>query len=209
MSSEGMTIAEATQDIFWGVGVAPNLAQHTKPSKFLGRNQLGRLLMSLRDTVAARDIECQNDDFVLPSRSPVPHTTNSSVESHSNVDLTVTKIPPPSQSPPSVISDDSDHNIAAPSIHDSVAETEMKIRTFISAHRPTASRPTAPGSATPNRPPRKPKVKQNDLKNVNTMDKFILKDSPSAKRKLSSETISPTSVQVTKTIRTDGGDDVS
>ena len=36
MSIEGMVITEATKDDFWGVGVAPNLAEHTKPSRFLG-----------------------------------------------------------------------------------------------------------------------------------------------------------------------------
>ena len=36
MSTSGMTIAEATMDSFWGVGVAPNMAQETKPAKFLG-----------------------------------------------------------------------------------------------------------------------------------------------------------------------------
>ena len=38
MSTYGMTIAEATGDKFWGVGVAPNLALHTKLNKFLGKN---------------------------------------------------------------------------------------------------------------------------------------------------------------------------
>ena len=51
MSTESMVIAEATQDDFWGVGVAPNLAEHTKPSKFLGLNQLGRLHETPRHSV--------------------------------------------------------------------------------------------------------------------------------------------------------------
>ena len=54
MSTKSMVIAEATQDDFWGVGVAPNLAEHTKPSKFLGLNQLGRLHMKLPLTVKQR-----------------------------------------------------------------------------------------------------------------------------------------------------------
>ena len=37
--------------MFWGVRVAHNLALHTKPNKFLGRNQLGRSLMELRDNI--------------------------------------------------------------------------------------------------------------------------------------------------------------
>ena len=44
MSTANMTIVEATQDTYWVVGMAPNIAQHTKPTKFLGRNQLGKLL---------------------------------------------------------------------------------------------------------------------------------------------------------------------
>ena len=51
MSTANMTIAEATQDTYWGVGVAPNIAQHTKPTKFLGRNQLGKLLHLIRSEV--------------------------------------------------------------------------------------------------------------------------------------------------------------
>ena len=51
MSTEGMILAEDTQDRFWGVGVGSNLALHTKPSKFLGHNMLGRILNELRDEV--------------------------------------------------------------------------------------------------------------------------------------------------------------
>ena len=66
MCTEGMTIAEATQDCFWGVGVAPNLAQFTKPIKFLGANHLGQILMSIRSSVAQRCFENQDDKFILP-----------------------------------------------------------------------------------------------------------------------------------------------
>ena len=40
MATSGMVIAEATLDSFWGVGVAPNLAQETRRDKFLGQNHL-------------------------------------------------------------------------------------------------------------------------------------------------------------------------
>ena len=50
MSTARLTIAEATQDTYWGVGVAPNLAQYTNPSKFLGQNKLGKCLLSNEST---------------------------------------------------------------------------------------------------------------------------------------------------------------
>ena len=61
MSTSNMTIAEATSDIFWGVGVAPNLALHTKPSKFLGSNHLGKLLMDLRRKVDEQEAASIDD----------------------------------------------------------------------------------------------------------------------------------------------------
>ena len=76
MSTESMVIAEATQDDFWGVGVAPNLAEHTKPSKFLGHNQLGRLHMTLCDIVSEREPQNCKSDFDVPSThliSTTPH----------------------------------------------------------------------------------------------------------------------------------------
>ena len=62
-----MTIAEATQDTFWGVGVAPNLAQETSRGKFIGDNHLGRLLMGLRDYVASREPESLSDVEFAPN----------------------------------------------------------------------------------------------------------------------------------------------
>ena len=35
MSTANMTIAEAMQDTYWEVDVAPNIAQHAKPTKLL------------------------------------------------------------------------------------------------------------------------------------------------------------------------------
>ena len=67
MATSNMTIAEATSDTFWGVGVAPNLALHTKPGHFLGSNQLGKLLMDLRNDVHDQDPSSIDDvSFSLP-----------------------------------------------------------------------------------------------------------------------------------------------
>ena len=74
MSTSGMTIAEATSDMFWGVGVAPNLALHTKPNKFLGRNQLGRSLMELRDTIQdLNPVSIDDVSFTLSAQSNDSH----------------------------------------------------------------------------------------------------------------------------------------
>ena len=72
-STEGMVIAEATQNDFWGVGVAPNLAEHTKHAKFLSLNQLGRLHMTLCDIVS--DCESQNCNSELDVSSTHPIST--------------------------------------------------------------------------------------------------------------------------------------
>ena len=69
MSTARLTIAEATQDTYWGVGVASNLAQYTNPSKFLGQNKLGKCLMSLRDTI--EDTNPQSIDDVSFNLSPL------------------------------------------------------------------------------------------------------------------------------------------
>ena len=66
-TTEGMMIAEATKDDFWVVGVAPKLAEHTKPSKFLGLNQLGRLHMTLRGIVSERKSQNSSCDFDVSS----------------------------------------------------------------------------------------------------------------------------------------------
>ena len=67
MSTEGMVIAEATKDDFRGVGVAPNLAERTKPSKFFGLNQLGRLHMTLRGIVSERESHNSSYDLDVSS----------------------------------------------------------------------------------------------------------------------------------------------
>ena len=89
MATEGMILAEATQDRFWGVGVGSNLALHTKPSKFLGQNMLGRILKELRDEVAFREasnsdsMECNltEDNQEVSLHSEVILTSSTQVES--------------------------------------------------------------------------------------------------------------------------------
>ena len=85
MATMGTTIAEATQDTFWGVGVAPNLAEETDPNHFLGFNQLGRILMSMRRYVAERELYKNNQEYelitaedpsVASSQSPTGEVSN-------------------------------------------------------------------------------------------------------------------------------------
>ena len=60
MSTPGMTVAEATQDMFWGVGAAPNLVQQTKPDKFLGEKQLGKVLHRIRTRFYCSGYACSS-----------------------------------------------------------------------------------------------------------------------------------------------------
>ena len=66
LSTEGMVVAVATSCDFWGVGVAPNLAQHTKPTKFLGQNHMGKLQMALRCHVAQPGVLNDDGEIALP-----------------------------------------------------------------------------------------------------------------------------------------------
>ena len=180
MSTESMVIAEATQDDFWGVGVAPNLAEHTKPSKFLGLNQLGRLHMTLRDIVSEREPQNCNSDFDVPSThliSTTPHEL--SIIDFSTTEHIICQTLP----------------LNGETTSPTASESLERINSSVS---------------TPNRPPLKPRVKRSDTrstgKNVNTLDNYVKKDTPSSKRRLSSDTIPPSSIQVAKTTRTDEGD---
>ena len=85
MATMDTTIAEATQDTFWGVEVAPNLAEETGPNHFLGFNQLGRILMSIRRDVAERELYKNNQEYelitaedpsVASSQSPTGEVSN-------------------------------------------------------------------------------------------------------------------------------------
>ncbi|MGL1889689.1 MAG: NADAR family protein [Reichenbachiella sp.] len=72
MKTLGMSIAEATQDTFWGVGVAPNLAQTTRPSKFLGTNHLGKCLESIRNHVNNVTTPDSSYDIIVLEMPPAP-----------------------------------------------------------------------------------------------------------------------------------------
>ena len=66
----------------------------------------------------------------------------------------------------------------------------------------------------PNKLPRKTKTKpvsvlNSNAKQMNTIDNYVTRDSPFTKRKMSDESTSPSSVQIAKTIRTDGDGVVS
>ena len=54
--------------------MAPNLALHTKPNKFLGRNQLGRSLMELRDNIQdINPLSIDDVSFTLSAQSNDSH----------------------------------------------------------------------------------------------------------------------------------------
>ena len=212
--TENMCIAEATSDTFWGVGVAPNLAQYTKPGKFLGQNNMGKIQMQLRHHVSQPGSLNNTGELVLPpqpvydSDSAISHvlelaTTNSvsdTVSETSSTNLHATSSAPPSPSQtPSIL------NIVNPMEGTSKDPTSngqlIEEISFL---------PQGHDSAQPFITPRKQKKKTaKQLKaNINTIDNFFIKDSP-VKRKPSGEAGSPSSVPATKANRTDGADTVS
>ena len=86
MATMGTTIAEAAQDTFWGVGVAPNLAEETDPNHFLGFNQLGRILMSMRRYVAERELYKNNQEYeLITTEDPSVASSQSFTEEVSNL----------------------------------------------------------------------------------------------------------------------------
>ena len=102
MATSNMIIAEATQDMFWGVGVAPNLALHTKSTKFLGSNHLGRSLMALRDKVQIMDpisIDDVTFRFSTPPESPKPINKVSGSDTTSGSETTGSSMDPHSSEP--------------------------------------------------------------------------------------------------------------
>ena len=75
MSTVGMVIDDATKEDLWGVGVAANLAEHTKLSKFLGLNQLGQLHMTLRGIVSECGSQNSSCDYDVSSSNLISITT--------------------------------------------------------------------------------------------------------------------------------------
>ena len=82
MATSNLTIAKATSDMFWGVGLAPNLAFHTNPQKFLGSNHLGKCLMELRSKI--HDLEPTSINDISFSPSPLRAQRHSSMTSDVN-----------------------------------------------------------------------------------------------------------------------------
>ena len=237
LSTEGMVVAEATSDDFWGVGVAPNLAQHTKPTKFLGQNHMGKLQMALRCHVAQPGVLNDDGEIALPLK---PEYTS---DSTANPDGSLSAILESLTMPPVLIEQgqgDSSENKAGPSdsspahllthpdtlssITDDVNETRDNttppsttddgMECEASDPQPTTS--TSDDIPPPKAPPRKKLLrggKSSTFKTVksslNTLDNFVNKESPSCKRKPSGDAGSPSSIQNMKSSRTDGADSVS
>ena len=59
-----MTICEATSCDYWGV----NLTQYTKPSLFMGENNMGNLQMALWLYVSRDGVLNDKDEIVLPPK---------------------------------------------------------------------------------------------------------------------------------------------
>ena len=239
LSTEGMVIAEATSCDYWGVGVAPNLAQHTKASKFLGRNHMGKIQMALRCHVSQPDILNDNCEITLPMK-PVYHRDESDtfiselldsllvpivppVQRNSSEDNTgapdsiqnVRVNPPPSTGVPCTNTDDStlttDVTNISSGTEDNSSTSDIKMDCATSESQPLPS--TSGFIPPPIVPPRKKisRVGRSSCsaKNINTLDNFVTKESPSCKRKPSGDAGSPSSTQTLKSTRTDGADTVS
>ena len=160
-------IAEATKDDFWGVGVAPNLAEHTKLSKFLGLNQLGRLHMTLRGILTEPESQNSSFDFDVSSSNIISITTEKPSSSdfstpQLNPSQTLTVNAKPTSSPRA--SPESISNIIPVTV-----SHEQLNRVDHTSYLQSVT--------TPDRPPRKPKIKISDTrstgKQVNTLDNYV------------------------------------
>ena len=241
LSTEGMVVAEATSCGFWGVGVAPNLALHTKPSKFLGHNHMGKLQMALRCHVSQPDMLNVDGEVTLPMKPAYDANAGTSAlafldsltMSHALkgqgdspvadacapvTSTPVSVIPPTGESHPSSNANDvtttSDIPNAAMQTECTVnpPDTDMDCEEHNPASEPTPS--TSDVSSVPKIPPRKKKTPRtgktiSGKPNINTLDNFVNRESPSCKRKPSGDAGSPSSAQIQKSTRTDGADVVS
>ena len=257
MATIGIVVAEATQDSFWGVGVAPNLAQETRRDKFLGENHLGRLLMGLRDYVASREPESfdavefpppsvprnisahRESDMTSsdttqddPSLDRVNDSTPSSSTIPKNIEpaeinssSTSDTLPNDDTSPPekpalgesmSLDLDPLDMN-GSPTetptdVNDSLPPETLEECTSNDSVLTKGQPPSSPKPSRASRPIRKviqPKTKTKPS-GTGTLDNYVSRtDSPSTKRKLSNDSVSPSPAQNVKSTRTDGADEVS
>ena len=261
MATIGMVVAEATQDSFWGVGVAPNLAQETRRDKFLGQNHLGRLLMGLRDYVASREPESFDAvEFPPPSvprnisahresdmtssdttqDDPSLDTVNDSTPSSSTIPKNIEPAEINSSSTSDTLPNDDTSPPEKPALGESMSldldpldmngsptETPTETPTDVNDSLPPETLeectsndsvltkgqpPSSPKPSRASRPIRKviqPKTKTKPS-GTGTLDNYVSRtDSPSTKRKLSNDSVSPSSAQNVKSTRTDGADEVS
>ena len=249
MQTSGMTIAEATQDTFWGVGVAPNLAQETRCSKFIGDNHLGRLLMGIRDYVIQREPTSLTDvEFPPPSvtRNNTDHADSTTSQSNSTVvDSTPplnlntknteppvngssshlndppTQVTPPVSDPTEIELETSTEKNSDPTetdtVNDSTAMETATVNDSTSLEPVSVAKETQQSTSQQTPRPSRPSRKLNPKSTLHqrpsstgTLDRFVSRtESPSTKRKLSEESLSPASVQNLKSTRTDGADEVS
>ena len=235
LATEGMVIAEATSCDFWGVGVAPNLAQHTKATKFLGQNHMGKLQMALRCHVAQPGVLNDDGEIVLPIKpdyhaDSVTNTgesvlamleslTTSSVHDadRDQIDSTENRADPPTTVsaqpiiPSNTLTPDT---VDSTVINDNESEQNPTITDMDHETTPSQSVPPTSGvTSIPKVPPRRERLSRKGSSSVkplmNTLDSFVTKDSPSCKRKPSGDAGSPSSIQNMKSSRTDGADSVS
>ena len=235
----GLVIAEATSCDYWGVGVAPNLAQHTKASKFLGRNHMGKIQIALRCHVSQPDILNDNSEITLPIK-PVYHRDKSDTFISELLDLLLVPIvppvqrnssedntgaldsnqnvrvsPPPSTGVPCTNTDDSTLTTDVTNIssgtedNSSTSDTKMDCVTSESQPLPSTSGFILPPTVLPRKKILCVGRSSSSAKNINTSDNFVTKESPSCKRKPSGNAGSPSSTQTLKSTRTDRADSVS
>ena len=178
---------------------------HTKPSKFLGLNQLGRLHMTLRDIVSEHEPQNCNSDVDVSSThliSTTPHEL-SIIDFSTTEHIICQTLPLHGQTTSPSVSESLEIIKISMQINNPVTITQDELNTVDHSQNVKSVN-------TPNQPPRKPRVNRSDTrstgKNVNTLDNYVKRDTPTSKRRLSSDTISPSSVQVAKTTRTDEGD---
>ena len=200
MSTEGMTVAEATSDAFWGVGVAPNLAQQTKPSKFLGGNQMGKIQMALRLYVS-HDPDALIE---LPAKPMFGQTSTASSSSTSS------SLP---FGPDVLIAEEAIAEEPLPRALEGAATKELHGSSqSISVTHSDIVKDSEPKTQVPHRKQKKSKAQETPSSSaktrVNTLDSYVSKASP-VKRKPSGEAGSPSSIPVSKSNRTDGADSVS
>ena len=214
LSTEGMTICEATSCDYWGVGVAPNLAQYTKPSKFLGKNHMGKLQMALRIHVSQNGILNEKDEMVLPTK---PSYTDMDQDCMPAVGgPSPTPVPEPICLDMNVVTVNT-YEVPPSPCSSVIHPSESTPHSTETSCTPTPQSNDTSGASL-NTPPVRPSRRKSIVRrkpselsttsNMNTLDNYITKES-SSKRKPSGDAASPSSVQVSKSTRTDGADSVS